>query len=341
MKWLFVVVVVARAAHADPFHSRSIAEGELTAALKALPTRTEEPTGVVALAKDHRLGLDKGDVVRLINGVDPTEWLDGEGYTSPIVWLDVARRDKPVAIRLQVNLAGFSSTLERSQLREEIRLLDTTDRELLTLVFAQATRDGKPSGVLSNSRPYNFRPLNWGDIIRKVNGAPVRTIEDYVTALKRAVDRPVLTIEADRHGQPVVATIKLVDAAAPRKAEEAITASTAQIKQLNDMCYEVPRPLIDAIGDALIATAQVGGVRLLPSSKDGASKGFKLQVLRPSPLLAKLGLANGDIVTSVNELDVRIANQRLLLFRSLESASAVTLALERGDKPLTYVYVLK
>jgi hypothetical protein len=39
-------------------------------------------------------------------------------------------------------------------------------------------------------------------------------------------------------------------------------------------------------------------------------------------------------------VDIRIASQMTLLYRSRRTVLALTVALERGGKPLTYVYVL-
>lgn len=276
---LFVLVVVARTVHADSVVMLSIAEKELSTALGAMPNQLEEPIGVVAVAKNPKLGLEKGDVVRLINGVAPTEWLDGDGYGQPVVWLDVVRRGKPVAVRLQVKLDGVANTLERGRFREE---LDITRKVDLEFQFAQVTKGGKPSGILLNSRWYNIRPLTFGDVVRKVDGVAVGTIDAFLTALDRAKDHPAVTIEVDRTGQPIVATVRLTDQPAPPKGHAAIPDGIAKVKQLNNMCYEVPRTLIDAIADAILAGASVDGVRIAQSAKDGAINGFQLHMMRPS-----------------------------------------------------------
>src|ERR1044071_9026165 len=94
---LFVLMVVSHSAHADSVVALKIGEKELAAALAAMRTQLEEPVGLVALARNPRLGLERGDVVRRTNGFMPEEWRDGiSGY--PIVGLDVVRRGKPVAI---------------------------------------------------------------------------------------------------------------------------------------------------------------------------------------------------------------------------------------------------
>jgi len=339
MKWVvFVLVAVVRAAHADSVVSLSITEKELATALRAMPEQLEEPVGVVALAKTSKLGLEKGDVVRLINGLAPEDWLDGNGYGEPVVWLDVARRGKPVAVRLQVKLDGVASTLDRGLFREELDLLGKVDRDL---DFAQVTRDGKPSGILLHSRWYNIRPLSFGDVVRKVDGVAVRTIDAFLAALDRAKDHPEVAIEVDRTGQSIVATIQLTDQPAPQKGAAAIVDGITRIKQLNDTCYEVPRTLIDAVEDAIFAGPDVDGVRIKQSTKGGAINGFQLHVMRPSPLVAKLGLADGDVVKSLDGLEPWISSHKLELFRKLRTPTHLTVAIERGGKPLTFVYLVK
>src|SRR4051812_28954180 len=108
MKWVPLVlalVLVASSAHADSIVSLSVGAEELAMALESLPEHLDEPIGLVVTAKMPRLGLEKGDVVRTINGTSPAGLPRHEMVGSAqVVFLDILRRGKPVVVRLQVKL---------------------------------------------------------------------------------------------------------------------------------------------------------------------------------------------------------------------------------------------
>lgn len=329
MKWVILaLVVVARAAHADPTVSLSITAEELATALDTLPERLEEPVGLLALAKTPQLGLEKGDVVRTINGTAPAG-LPRPLVVAPaaVVLLEVSRRGKPVVIRLQVRLANAVDTIRRD------RFTDLVDREQgHDLALAQVTRDGKPSGILVRSDWLWITPIKAGDILRKIDGVAVPTIEALLGALVRAKDHAKIEIAVDRLGQALAVTVVLED---PPKENPELVDGIAKIHQVDDTTYELPRSLVDA--GLLDPLAAVKGVRIVPNMTNGTPNGYKLYAIRPGSLAARLGLLNGDTLISIDDLDVAGDGIR----DKLRTATEHKVEIERRGRALTLVFKIQ
>lgn len=81
------------------------------------------------------------------------------------------------------------------------------------------------------------------------------------------------------------------------------------------------RAAIAALPDHLEELAGIAARAATP--KLGFENGdVRIQVLRPTPLVARLGLADGDVVTSINDLDLHVGRQALELYRKLMSGNA-------------------
>jgi hypothetical protein len=144
--------VVARDAHADPSVPLTIAATDLAAVIDALPVQPDEPIGLVALARYPKLGLDKGDVIRAINGT-PAAVVQPHAMGASIVYLEVVRGQKPVIVRLQIREPASSETVMRTRLKECIA--ETQQGGGFSL--SQVTKDGEPWGVLlGNSWPVSM-----------------------------------------------------------------------------------------------------------------------------------------------------------------------------------------
>ncbi len=322
-----VVVLVARPAHADPTVSLSMGAEELAMALEAMPEHLDEPVGLVAPAKTPKLGLEKGDVVRTINGTSPAGLArPGMVGSAQVVFLDVLRRGKPVVIRLQVKLENVVATIPRDRFADDIDR--EADREL---ALTQVTRDGKPSGLWLRKDWFWITPLKPGDVIRKVDGVAVNTIQALFEALGRAKGHPKLELDVDRIGQAITVTVMLED---PPKDNPEIAGGIAKIHQLDDTTYELPRSLIDAaLADSRSA---VKGVRIVPNMTNGTPNGYKLYAIRSDSLAAKLGFMNGDTLLSIDDLDVAARGDGLR--DRLRTATELKVVIERHGKALMFVY---
>lgn len=75
--------------------------------------------------------------------------------------------------------------------------------------------------------------------------------------------------------------------------------------------------------------------RVIPAVKDGESRGFKFYGIRSGSLPKLLGMRNGDMLTSVNGIELKNVDQVLGLYTKLRRASHLSVTYERKNKAYT------
>ena len=117
-----------------------------------------------------------------------------------------------------------------------------------------------------------------------------------------------------------------------RSPEDAADAAAA-IRCESDTRCTIDRSFLDTLLANPEALARQA--RIVPSMRDGVTRGFKLYGLRRGSVLEALGLHNGDLVASVNGHDLDSHTEALEVYTKLRTASKLELALERRGAPLT------
>lgn len=137
-------------------------------------------------------------------------------------------------------------------------------------------------------------------------------------------------VELERGGK--VETLTLEDiggeeggggGAAPAGAEEIIVNES----ELNTALDNLPLLLTQA--------------RAVPYFKEGKSVGLRLFAIKTGSLYDKIGLKNGDILSSINGKNLGDFSQAMKLFEQLREERNLTLELERNRKPVTYYYTIQ
>ncbi|HEX3759426.1 MAG TPA: type II secretion system protein GspC [Kofleriaceae bacterium] len=111
------------------------------------------------------------------------------------------------------------------------------------------------------------------------------------------------------------------------------------IKKLDDSNYEIDKSLVEKV--LLNPMAVAKGARVVPSMKNGKPDGFKLYAIRPSSAFAKLGLANGDTLQSINGFELTSADKALEVYTKLREATSLEVEVTRRGKPVTLKYSIK
>ena len=318
---------------ADP---APLPEADYESLMGTLAAQTDEPIGLLAIARSPRLGLEKGDLVRAINGAPAlTEVTQFGGLMirgkPALVNLTVVRGKKELVVTVHIKPGPVTEHTERA------RFIETLDRNKqwgMTSDYQQVTRDGTPAGVVVKM-PW-FIVMNGpqeGDIIRRIDNHAVTTPEEVATALDAARDHPQFVIDVDRLGETFQITV-ILDEPPPE-----LTKAIAQIKKINDTTYEIPQAVVDGVLANPMAAAN--GARVVPAVKDGKPNGFKLYAIRPTSMYAALGLENGDTLNNVNGMDLTTADKALEVYMKIHDATTVKLTLTRRGKPMTITYKIK
>jgi general secretion pathway protein C len=111
------------------------------------------------------------------------------------------------------------------------------------------------------------------------------------------------------------------------------------IKKIDDNNYEIDKSLVEKV--LLNPMAVAKGARVVPSMKNGKPDGFKLYAIRPSSAFAKLGLANGDTLQSINGFELTSADKALEVYTKLREATSLEVEVTRRGKPVTLKYSIK
>ncbi len=74
--------------------------------------------------------------------------------------------------------------------------------------------------------------------------------------------------------------------------------------------------------------------RVMPSVKDGETRGFKFYGIRPGSLPKLLNLKNGDLVTSINGMELKSMDAAMALYTKLRRASNLSITVERKGETI-------
>ena len=138
---------------------------------------------------------------------------------------------------------------------------------------------------------------------------------------------------------PVVAQAETPPTLPVAEGDDMQGAVDAGIKKIDDNNYEIDKSLVEKV--LLNPMAVAKGARVVPSMKNGKPDGFKLYAIRPSSAFAKLGLANGDTLQSINGFELTSADKALEVYTKLREATSLEVEVTRRGKPVTLKYSIK
>jgi general secretion pathway protein C len=128
---------------------------------------------------------------------------------------------------------------------------------------------------------------------------------------------------------------------ANRAAANAATApqDSGGIRMVSEGQYEIDRSEVDSALDNM--NQLFTQIRAVPHFQGGKSTGFRLFAIRQNSIFDRLGLRNGDIIQSVNGVDVSDASKALSLFQDLRNVSQVNVKYVRNKEEGTTSYTIR
>jgi general secretion pathway protein C len=129
-------------------------------------------------------------------------------------------------------------------------------------------------------------------------------------------------------------------AAAAPKPEDPFSAELANgIKKLSEHKYELQRSTLESVLGNMALLSR--SARIVPEMKDGKAAGFRLFAVRPEGPFAMIGMQNGDIISSINGLEITSPEKALEVYAKLKSASHLSLGMERNSQKITKEYNIR
>jgi general secretion pathway protein C len=169
----------------------------------------------------------------------------------------------------------------------------------------------------------------------KIHGATVTEILETRVYLDNEGKSEYLDLfELPEPPKPVAAATP-----APNK-DDALAQDLAKgIKKLSENGYELQRNTLESVLGNMALLSR--SARIVPEMKDGKAAGFRLFAVRPDGPFAMIGMQNGDIISSINGLEITSPEKALEVYAKLKSASHLSLGMERNGQKLTKEYNIR
>jgi general secretion pathway protein C len=111
------------------------------------------------------------------------------------------------------------------------------------------------------------------------------------------------------------------------------------IKKTGENTYEIQRGTLESVLGNIGLLSR--SARIVPEMRDGKAAGFRLYAVKPDGPFAKIGMQNGDVISSINGLELTSPEKALEVYAKLKSASHLSLGLETNGKKVTKDYTIR
>ncbi|HET6148042.1 MAG TPA: type II secretion system protein GspC [Polyangia bacterium] len=207
--------------------------------------------------------------------------------------------------------------------------------KLLAVMFAPPP--GDPRWSVAIIRDVDEKSVGPYSIGSKVREALITDIEEARIYLEVSGRKEYLDL-LDKGPSPTPGVPPPVVAAAP--ASDPVMAELDRgIKKIGEHNYEVQRQTVDSLLGNMSLLSR--SARIVPEIRDGKAAGFRLFSVRPDGPFGKIGLQNGDVISSINGLEMTSPDKALEVYTKLKSASHLSVGLERNGQKINKEYNIR
>ena len=262
----------------------------------------------------------------------------------PLVWPPQARSKQPNAI-LRRNI--FCSTCPPIQLDGDLESVTLPDMaplqpqptklplKLLAVMYAPTAKAHKWNmAVIRNNEQKTVGAFQEGT---QVDGATLLSIADTRVYIDNAGETEFLDLLLPPKATPAPPP---QPGPPPAQPVDAFSQELERgIKKLGENRYEIHRSTLESVlgNFALLSRS----ARIVPEMRGGKPAGFRLFAVRPDGPFAKIGLQNGDVVASINGLEMTSPDKALEVYGKLKSAGHLDLGLERNGQKVASDYTIR
>ncbi len=209
---------------------------------------------------------------------------------------------------------------------------------LLAIMYAPPPYGGKWSvAIMRDTEEKSTGPFGVGG---KIHGATVTSIEETRVYIDNA-NKPEYVDLIDTTAATTAAAPQ--PAAAPTVASAAVDPLSAEmdrgIKKISENAYDIQRQTLESVLGNMNLLSR--SARIVPEIRDGKAAGFRLYSVRPDGPFAKIGMQNGDVIASINGLEITSPEKALEVYAKLKSASHLSVGLERNGQKVSKEYSIR
>ena len=174
----------------------------------------------------------------------------------------------------------------------------------------------------------------------KVKGATITGIDVSRMHLDNAGKPEYLDLLDESPATNTVTTPAPVASATPSTGGDALSQELDRgIKKTSEHNYEIQRATLESVLGNMSLLSR--SARIVPEIRDGKAAGFRLYSVRPDGPFAKIGMQNGDVISSINGLEITSPEKALEVYAKLKSASHLSLGLERNGQRISKDYTIR
>jgi general secretion pathway protein C len=122
----------------------------------------------------------------------------------------------------------------------------------------------------------------------------------------------------------------------PLESAPASPPEASGIRKVGERSYEIRRSALQELLGNMNLLARAA--RIVPEVREGHGAGFRLYQVQPDGPFARIGLRNGDLVSSINGLELASVEQAMEVYAKLKSAAHISVGLVRDGHRLTTEY---
>jgi general secretion pathway protein C len=214
--------------------------------------------------------------------------------------------------------------------------VQNTSLPLILLATNVGLKDEESYATIINTENQHQGSFSLGDRVPGASGALKAIHYKYIEfENNNHIERLVLQGASAPPPTPVAAA----ETKPEGDGDELQAAIDAGIKTTGENTYEIDRALVDKILANPMGVAK--GARVVPAVQNGKPAGFKLYAIRPSSVYAKLGLTNGDTLSSINGFELTSADKALEVYTKLREATSLEVEIQRRGKSMTLKYTIR
>ena len=112
-----------------------------------------------------------------------------------------------------------------------------------------------------------------------------------------------------------------------------------EVRNVGENRWLISRHMGESVRDNF--AAQMRLVQMQPRTQAGKISGFVIQRIDSSSVLGRLGLKRGDVIIDVNNTKLDSPEKGLQIVQQLREARRITLAVERDNQPMSFLYEIQ
>ena len=203
-----------------------------------------------------------------------------------------------------------------------------------TVRMVPETRNGKTIGFrvfsITAGTALDLVGFRSGDLLLSMNDIDLSTPDKFLEAYVKLKNTPKLRFGVERNGAPMVLEVNILPGPEPEASKAALKLDQ-EITRTDDRHASITRR---GVTSALLTSEIARAARFVPETRNGKTIGFRLFSVRSGSALDLVGFRSGDLVLSMNDIDLATPDKALEAYTKVKTATKLHFGVERNGAPM-------